>query len=274
VILFIKGSIVRNKTLLVLLVMMCCLVYGCKRPAVRGTASAASVSELGQVEIYWVARVGNQALKRDTVYRNALGESFSLKQCQAFISEIALANSARGEVSPRYDQAGNGVHLVDFLSPDTACIRLTFPVGAYQDLRMVMGVPRALNHADPSTARYPLNGEVDNMFWEWNSGYIFFLLDGNTSANADNMLHQAIGGDSRMMPLRLGNLFDREPLLQVRPGKKCRIYMELNLLELWKNQDLSHVRFSSIPQAIVHGGPEADQLRLNLLQAIRVQKVE
>jgi len=49
------------------------------------------------------------------------------------------------------------------------------PAGDYQGLRFTIGVPFALNHADPTLAPAPLNNTA--MFWNWQGGYKFIRFD-------------------------------------------------------------------------------------------------
>jgi uncharacterized repeat protein (TIGR04052 family) len=49
------------------------------------------------------------------------------------------------------------------------------PAGAYSGLRFTLGVPFALNHADPAVAEPPLDQTV--MHWHWNAGYKFLRAE-------------------------------------------------------------------------------------------------
>lgn len=64
------------------------------------------------------------------------------------------------------------------------------PSGEYAGLRFRIGVPFASNHADPATARPPLN--LGRMHWGWRAGYKFFRLE-------------AAAGSGRALRLHLGS---------------------------------------------------------------------
>src|SRR5690606_34945855 len=53
------------------------------------------------------------------------------------------------------------------------------PDGTYRGLRFVLGVPEALNHANPDLAEEPLlaSGMGSGLLWSWLSGYRFLRLD-------------------------------------------------------------------------------------------------
>ncbi len=70
---------------------------------------------------------------------------------------------------------------------------LELPAGTYQTITFTLGVDSLLNCSGAQDgALDPLNG----MFWTWNSGYIFFKLEGySSSSTADlNRIEQHIGG--------------------------------------------------------------------------------
>lgn len=225
----------------------------------------------GSVALIVKAYVGKVPFSPDSIYKTPTGESFSIKTLKFFISDLALSNAAAKESKALYSTNSCGIHLIDLSSGLSDTMKLAFPEGAYSDFRFTMGVPRTLNHQDPASAPAPLDLGNDDMFWEWNSGYIFFLLDGKTDGIKDGLLHVAIGNDSRLMPFWFGDLFDREPLVKISSEKKTVIEIQLDLLQLFKNGDSSFYSINTIDRAIVHNGHHADVLRNNLMQAIRVE---
>ncbi len=63
------------------------------------------------------------------------------------------------------------------------------PDGEYTGLRVEIGLPDEINHADVSRwpAGHPLNPAVNGLHWSWQGGYVFLALEGywRTSAAAD-----------------------------------------------------------------------------------------
>lgn len=57
-------------------------------------------------------------------------------------------------------------------------LRGSAPAGTYTGLKLKIGVPFALNHADVATAPSPLN--LSGLFWSWNGGYKFVRIDGRS----------------------------------------------------------------------------------------------
>lgn len=83
-----------------------------------------------------------------------------------------------------------GVALLDFEDKTGTCVNGTVdtntvlhgsaPAGVYVGLKLRIGVPASLNHADAATAESPLN--LSGLFWGWNAGYKFVRIDGRASA--------------------------------------------------------------------------------------------
>ncbi len=95
------------------------------------------------------------------------------------------------------DRWQNGVvALVDLEDGSGACLNGTeatnavvrgqVAAGDYRGLEFVVGVPEALNHADPLTAGPPLNYTI--MHWHWRSGYKF-MRAGVETAGDEAWLH-------------------------------------------------------------------------------------
>jgi hypothetical protein len=242
-----------------------------------------SKEESETVELIITPFAGDKPLYIDSVYQSPGGQSYSVKKLCFFLSDIALARSTGKEYAVKQEQNSTGVFLMNFSKPDfdagyrkQSC-KISFKVkpGEYSDIRFSIGVPRELNHGDPAVAPAPLNlGQAAEMYWEWNSGYIFFLAEGKIHNEENKLFHFAIGSDSRVMPLSFGNLFEVTPLLKVQKGKTIRIKFSLDFNKLLVNGDKSNYSLNSSQQAIVHGGHYADVLRNNLIQSVKFVSAE
>lgn len=231
---------------------------------------------VAHIEFVCIPMMGDQPFYMDTVYVNAAGETFSITNLKFFISDIAFSRSNTAERAALSDTAAQGVYLVDvsearrnaatgFLHHTTY---FNMQEGDYSDIRFTIGVPRALNHSDPTQAPYPLNVGNTDMFWEWNSGYIFFLAEGRSTVAADSLLHLAVGGDTRTMPVSFGDIFNAVPLIHVKENNVTRVYVKLDVQGFFKNPDGSPYSFKPAEASVVHGGMYADVLRLNILQSL------
>lgn len=263
-----------------IIVVTGCLLLLCSC-ANQKTKSHATVST-GKVEFICVPMVGDKPFYFDSIYKTPAGETYAVNNLKFFLSDIAFSRSDISERPAQSATAAYGVYLADFTETtgDTMAGKLRYKAGfdmqtgAYSDIRFNIGIPRFHNHGDPTQAPSPLNIGNTDMFWEWNSGYIFFLLEGKSDYAEDSIIHIAVGGDSRIMPVSFGDLFNAVPLVRVQENAITRIYFKLDLNSIFINADGSLYSFKSGEAAVVHGGYYADRMRLNILQSVEFISTE
>lgn len=110
-----------------------------------------------------------------------------------YVTAVQLLTADGSAYDVELDDDGlwqNGqVALVDFEDGSGTCangtpatnrfVRGTAPKLRYTGIRFELGVPRALNHEDASSAASPLN--LTALFWSWNAGYKFLRADSRTA---------------------------------------------------------------------------------------------
>lgn len=134
-----------------------------------------------------------------------------LSDLRFFVSELEflLADGSRVPT----ELAGNGrwqakeVALVDLEDASASCFNGTpdtndtllarVPETDYRGLRFVVGVPFAMNHADPLSASAPLDDT--SMHWHWRSGYKF-LRAGARRPDGRFLLHLGSAGCEGTVP--------------------------------------------------------------------------
>jgi hypothetical protein len=239
--------------------------------------SANVSNDLGTVEFVITPLISGKRIYFDSIYQSPNGEKYQLKTLRFYLSNIAFAKST-GDETPIVSEIPTGVFLVDFNNStnNAGDYKLSYKVkaGQYSDIRFDMGVPRELNHADPATAKFPLDLGRGDMYWEWNSGYIFLLAEGYGPDVYKNSFHFAVGSDARIMPFSFGNLFNVVPLVKVEKNKVTKIYFEFDFNKVLVNGNGSNYSFKSFETAIVHGGYQADVLRTNILNAFKFVSAE
>lgn len=117
--------------------------------------------------------VGNQEAVYDTTYLKD-GRQFKLSDYRYYISNIVLIKSDDSE----YPLTGK----VILANPSQNEYELgDVPVGEYKGFRFMLGLDSATNHMDPTTygASDPLAIQTNPIHWSWNSGYIFFKIEGD-----------------------------------------------------------------------------------------------
>lgn len=126
---------------------------------------------------------------------------FSFQDLRLFVYGFELL-AADGSITPvRLDDDGiwqNGaVALLDFEDGSGSCrngsaatrtvVVGKAPAAEHTGLRFRVGVPFAANHADPASARPPLN--LGRMHWGWRAGYKFVRLEAQAGSGRALRLH-------------------------------------------------------------------------------------
>ncbi|HOY20649.1 MAG TPA: hypothetical protein PLC89_25280 [Haliscomenobacter sp.] len=169
----------------------------------------------GNFNIQFQLMAGEQALRLNTeqVYHNATGESYNFTLFNFFVSNIKLKTRSGAEyIVPQSDS----YFLVRASDAASQSIQLkNVPSDDYTGISFVIGVDSLRNTMDLSERTGVLDpafGERDgNMYWSWNSGYIFVKMEGlSAQAKADRAGNQKfryhIGGFGGMISKSTNNL--------------------------------------------------------------------
>jgi hypothetical protein len=127
--------------------------------------------------------VGDQPLQLDRrQYVTAAGDSFTVSQLQYFISNISLERANGKSFVVNQDDS---YFLVQEQEPGTRRIKVNVPPADYRQLSFILGVDSLRNtmHVSRRTGVLDPSSSMDNgMYWSWNSGYIFFKMEGDSPA--------------------------------------------------------------------------------------------
>jgi hypothetical protein len=173
----------------------------------------------------------------DSAYQNPMGEAYQPTRLKYYISNLELlSNTAklRGLKS---------VHLIDAADPQN--IYLNPYSAVYDRVSFTVGVDSALNCSGAqSGALDPVNG----MFWTWNTGYIYFKLEGYAAASTNDLqkIEYHIGGytgpykANRKVELNLP-----QPLL-IEAGKSTVITINVDLDQFWVGKNKIHIATNAL----------------------------
>lgn len=172
---------------------------------------------------------GNQPLELHTKwYRTASDDSLQVNVYRYFISNIELEQADGGRWA-----APNSYFLVDEAKPLSKKMSLAnVPPGAYTGIRFIVGVDSARNVSGAQTgALDPGSG----MFWNWNTGYVMAMLEGNSPQAAASGLTGAVifhcgGFDGRNSSIRSFRFSFPEPVT-VKGGARPTVHLRNNLAE-------------------------------------------
>jgi len=201
------------------------------------TASVVAMSfrplpDSGKLVIHFENFAGDKKIMLDTaIYKNALGQSFTITNFKYYISNIILIGKD-GKNYPVKDS----YYLIRQDDEETWTATLTnIPIGQYTGISWTIGVDSLHNCSGAqSGALDPVNG----MFWTWNTGYIFLKLEGKSlsSKSPGNIFEYHIGG------YKAPNDFIRKVTLQfdhgnmeMRSGKITSLFIKTDAAEILQN---------------------------------------
>jgi hypothetical protein len=143
--------------------------------------SLALNAQTGTLALQFDNVVGNEDMVLNKKnYKNALGEEFNISLFQYYVSNIRLVKSDGSEyVVPQNDS----YFLIREHDAKSKTVTLNnVPKGKYTGIRFIIGVDSLRNTADVSRRKGCLDvgGEAKDMYWAWNSGYIFVKMEGTS----------------------------------------------------------------------------------------------
>lgn len=147
-----------------------------------------SATDKNSLSIEFDNRIGDQKLVLGTTTaKNSSGEDFTVTTLNYFVSNIALKND-KGETV----KFPNDYFLIR--QSDSKSLIATLkdvPAGNYTELSYTIGVDSLKSISDVSQRTGvldPASFGNDNMYWSWNSGYIFFKMEGTSTAIPANAM--------------------------------------------------------------------------------------
>jgi len=166
-------------------------------------------------------------LLNDSSYVNHFAEQYAITKLKYYISDISLGTKDKS-------LASENIFLID--AADEEDIRINILPGIYSTINFTLGIDSAYNNSGAQEgALDPLNG----MFWTWNTGYVYFKLEGYSNASTADLhrIEHHIGGyegpnkSNRQIELNL-----KEPLV-IKEGDQKNMVINLNLDKYWNGQN-------------------------------------
>lgn len=258
---------------LVFLVILVAL-WACKKDSeIKKDISDPSVekpvdnSKYGSVTIVFSNYAGNEKLVlNDSTYTNANGDQFTVSKFKYYISNIVLTN-ANGSKFIEHES----YYLIDQNNGNEFSLVIdSVPVGTYNAVNYVLGVDSARNTSGAQT------GALDpafGMFWSWNQGYIFLMMEGNSpnSTAFNNMLTYHLGGFTKPYNCirSVSPSFGARDLV-ISSDKTSKININVNLLKLFESPSL--IKFAQTSEGM--GGAVAVTIANNAVNMFSVTSIE
>jgi hypothetical protein len=221
----------------------------------------------GTVNITFSNHAGSENLALNSGnYVNTNGDNFTVSKFKYYISNVVLKN-ADGTVFREKES----YHLVDQSKGNNYIITLdSVPEGTYNGINFVLGVDSARNTSGAQT------GALDpafGMFWSWNQGYIFLMMEGNSpnSTAFNNLLIYHLGGFT--VPYNcirnVNPSFGARDLIS-SAGKTSKIAIKTDLLKMFENPNL--IKFAQTSEAM--GGAGAVAIANNCVNMFSITSIE
>lgn len=155
-------------------------------------------------------------------YINLAGDTFNIEQLKHYFSNLTL-------IKPNGERVNLGnYHLLDAHVPGTCNFTIpNVPAGNYTGISFLIGVDSARNYSGVQ------EGALDpawQMFWTWNTGYVFFRINGRTSINKTYAFD--IGGINNLLKYSFG--LTGYKLKTIEP--KFTIALDIN--EMFENPEI------------------------------------
>jgi hypothetical protein len=208
----------------------------------------------GPVTIFLDNRAGTDVFALGTNYKTAAGDTVNFTKFKYYVSNFVLVKADGSEyVIPQTST----YKLVDAAVP--ASQEFTFndiPAGKYTRIKYVIGVDSLRSTTDVSQRTGDLDpaGTGADMYWSWNSGYIFYKIEGTSpqSTEAGNifMLHiGGYGGYSSPGPNNIRNVsIVSTEALEVGEGRSPEAHIFADVLQAFT----SPTNYSLATGAVIH----------------------
>lgn len=245
------------------------------------TTPATDPNEKGIVVLEFDNRAGTDDLiLNNQTYRNAAGEQLTISKFAYYVSNFRLI-TASGQV---YTVPQDSSYLLISEDNKSSAFHTLYnvPAGDYTQVKFMIGVDSTRNTMDISKRTGvldPAEGAAD-MYWSWNSGYIFAKLEGSSPASTDAQklfrYHIGLyGGGFNNGPRTLNNT--REVTLTipnngkaiVRRDRKAQIHFFADALKMLNGT--TNVSIAANPNVMV--APFSEKIADNYTQMFNIDHV-
>jgi hypothetical protein len=185
-------------------------------------------------------------------YTNAAGEKFTISLAQYFISNIKVSKADGTTYTVKQDSS---YFLIKAADRSTRFAKVNVPEGDYTKVTFTIGVDSLRSTMDISKrtgALDPSGGHDGGMYWGWNSGYIFFKMEGNAAAISDDVngdptgkkqFKYHIGGFGGYSAPTINNIktitvdLNAGGIARVRKDRQSNVHLLVDLMKVFNGQN-------------------------------------
>lgn len=206
--------------------LLCFLFCACKKDVAITSPSESGETHLGFEFQAWV---NNDLFVPDNrFYQNYASDNFTVSKFNYYISNIQLTG-ADGSVYTEPES----YHLIQHVEGKTTLQVKGVPEGTYTKIDFLIGVDSLRNVSGAQSGALDRSNE---MFWDWDQGYIFFKMEGefNTQTQpvtGDYAIH--IGGFSGPNSCLQSISFNLPAPVIVKKGKTPQVFYKVQIDEVF-----------------------------------------
>lgn len=198
---------------------------------------------------------GSSDLQLNTgTYTNALSQSFKVTKLKYYISNIKLTNvNGTTYTVPQAES----YFLVDESIATSQKANISVPEGEYKSISFLVGVDSLRNTMDVAarTGVLDVSAAATDMYWTWNSGYIFFKLDGTSPVitGMGGVFQYHVGGFGGYSSATLNNLrtitldLSARGTAKVKLGRQPNVHLFVDILKALNGS--TNMDFTTTPMA-------------------------
>jgi hypothetical protein len=214
-------------------------------------------SKTSRVTISFSHAVGEKGLSlANTAYVNPSGEEFKVTALKYFISNISFTKTDGSVYAVPQDSC---YFIIDHSQSSSLTPIVTTPAGQYTKMSFLIGVDSLRNTKDISQRLGALDptGSAADMYWTWNSGYIFFKMEGSSpvSPQTDKSFRYHIGLYGGNSSGTINNIkrininFSPENIVKVAESKNSTIYLKGDILKVFSSKNNISIASNSVVMA-------------------------
>ena len=152
----------------------------CKKDT--ATTSEYNTAQKGAISVEFDNIVGSTDLQLKTgSYTNSSGETYKVTKLKYYVSNFKFTNTDGTVYTVPQDSS---YFLIDENDANRHEAEMQIPEGEYKLVTFTVGVDSLRNTKDVTqrTGDLDVTGTASDMYWGWNSGYIFFKFEGTSTA--------------------------------------------------------------------------------------------
>lgn len=261
------------KTLIALTIVGATLVSSCKKKGCTdhhatnydakakkddGSCTYPAAEEETDFRIMFHHKSGSQALALNTTYVDDFGNDYQFTRTQMYICNPRFFDDNSNLMGDHYH------NVYALISHDVETYNFGHvPVGHINSMQFTVGVDSLTNHMDPSTyaAGHPLANQSPTTHWNWNTGYVFVILegkvdmDGNGSYDTGETFVLHVGLDANRSNVVLNTHFNAVANIA------STVHLNLDWAKLLTNIDLS---VDNMTHSMGTGGQLAGRIKANI----------